>query len=51
MPYSLKEAGSMIFDVNKNHLKAYFVNKTGKVKDRFEIVKGVAGGAESKECK
>lgn len=51
MPYSLQEAGSMMFDVNKNNLKAYFINKSGKVKDQFEITKGVEAGVESKECK
>lgn len=51
MPHSYQEAGSMVVDVNNNILKAYFVNKAGKVKDRFEIIKGVAGGVESKECK
>ncbi|GMR16634.1 MAG: hypothetical protein BMS9Abin31_0990 [Gammaproteobacteria bacterium] len=51
MPHSLQEAGSMIFDVNNNKLKAYFINKSGKVKDQFEIVKGVVAGVESQECK
>lgn len=51
MPHSLKEAGSMIFDINKNTLKAYFVNNSGKVKDRFEIVKGVTSGVKTKNCK
>ena len=51
MPHSYQEAGSMVVDVHNNILKAYFVNKAGKVKDRFEIIKGVAGGVESKECK
>ena len=50
MPYALQEAGSIIFDVNKNKLKAYFINKAGEVKDQFEIIKGVAGGVESKGC-
>ena len=51
MPYALQEAGSMIFDVKQNKLKAYFINKSGQVKDRFEIIKGVTGGVESKNCK
>ncbi len=50
MPHSLKEAGSMIFDVNKNELKAYFINNSGQVKDQFEIIKGVEGGVESRSC-
>ena len=50
MPHSLKEAGSMIFDVNKNQLKAYFINKTGQVKDRFEIIKNVSGGVTTQSC-
>ncbi len=50
MPYALQEAGSMIFDVKQNQLKAYFINKSGQVKDRFEIIKGVKGGVESKGC-
>ena len=50
LPHSLREAGSMIFDVNKNILKAYFINKNGEVKDQFEIVKGMAGGTETKAC-
>lgn len=51
MPNSLHEAGSMIFDVNQKHLKAYFINKRGQVKDQFEIIKGVSTGVESRECK
>ncbi len=51
MPYSLQEAGSMIFDVKQNKLNAFFINKDGKVKDRFEIVKGVKDGVVSRECK
>jgi len=51
MPHAYQQAGSMVVDVNNNILKAYFVNKTGKVIDRFEITKGVVGGVESKECK
>ena len=51
MPYALQEAGSMIFDVKQNKLKAYFINKSGQVKDRFEIIKGVEGGAVSRNCK
>lgn len=50
MPNSLHEAGSMILDVNKNHLKAYFINKSAQIKDQFEIIKGVKGGVESKRC-
>ena len=50
MPYSLQEAGSMIFDVNKNKLRASFINKAGAEKDHFEIIKGVAAGVESKVC-
>jgi hypothetical protein len=48
---SLQEAGSMIFDVNQKHLKAHFVNKDGKVKDYFEINKGVQDGIEERSCK
>lgn len=51
MPYSLREAGSLLFDVNKNRLKAYFINKEGLVRDKFEVVKGVKTGAEQKACK
>lgn len=51
MPYSLQEAGSIIFDINKNSLKAYFINKSGKIKDQFEIVKGIKAGVKAKECK
>lgn len=51
MPNSLHEAGSMIFDVNQKYLKAYFINKSGQVKDQFEITKGVSTGVESRECK
>lgn len=50
MPHSLKEAGSMIFDVNNNILKAYFINKSGEVKDQFEIRKGVATGVKPGTC-
>lgn len=50
MPVALAEAGSMIFDVNHNQLKAYFINKAGKVKDRFEIRKGVADGVGTISC-
>ena len=51
MPHALQEAGSMMFDVSNNKLKAFFINKDGKVKDQFEIIKGVAGGIGSKACK
>jgi len=51
MPHSYQQAGSMVIDVNKNVLKAYFVNEKGKVKDQFEIIKGVKGGVESQRCK
>ena len=51
MPHSYQEAGSMLFDVNSNYLKAYFVNKDGKVKDQFEMVKSIKVGVESKRCK
>lgn len=51
MPNSLQEAGSMIFDVNKNHLKSYFINKKGQAKDRFEIIKNVVDGVVSENCK
>ena len=51
MPNSLHEAGSIIFDIKQKHLKAYFINKTGQVKDQFEIIKGVSTGVESRECK
>jgi len=50
LPHSLQEAGSMIFDVNKNTLKAYFINKEGKVSDQFEVKKGLKSGVESKAC-
>ena len=50
LPNSLQEAGSMIFDVNKNTLKAYFINKDGEVKDQFELVKGLASGTKTKVC-
>ena len=50
MTNSLQEAGSIIIDVKKNKLKAYFVNKYGKVKDQFEITKGIKSGVESKNC-
>ena len=51
LPHSLQEAGSMIFDVNKNQLKAFFINKSGQIKDQFEIMKGVKGGVVSRSCK
>lgn len=51
MPHSYQEAGSMVIDVNNNTLKASFVNKTGKVKDQFEIIKGVAEGVVTQRCK
>lgn len=51
MPFSYKEAGSMIFDINKNQLKAYFINNSGKVKDHFEINKGVNSGVDKRACK
>lgn len=51
MPYSLYEAGSMIFDVNKNRLKASFINEKGKVKDQFEIIKGESTGVKGIACK
>ena len=51
MPFSLQEAGSLIFDVKQKELKAYFINKSGQVKDRFEIIKGVVGGVESLRCR
>ncbi|MCK4866244.1 MAG: metallophosphoesterase family protein [Gammaproteobacteria bacterium] len=50
MPHSLQEAGSMIFDVKQKQLKAYFINKSGQIKDQFEIMKGVEGGVESRSC-
>ena len=50
MPHSFKEAGSMIFDVNKNQLKAFFINKDGQIKDQFEITKGKEGGTGSLAC-
>ena len=50
MPYSLKEAGSMVIDVKANKLKAFFINKEGKVKDRFEIIKGVSNGVKTQMC-
>jgi len=50
LPNSIQEAGSMIFDVNKNTLKAYFINEIGDVSDQFELKKGVKGGVESRPC-
>ena len=50
MPHSYQEAGSMVVDVNNNVLKAYFINKSGRVKDQFEIAKGIEAGVESKGC-
>lgn len=50
MPYSLQEAGSMIFDVNQNKLKAVFINKNGKVKDKFEIIKNAKEGIVKRSC-
>lgn len=51
MNSSLQEAGSLIFDINKNHLTANFINKDGKVKDRFEITKGIKDGVAKRLCK
>jgi hypothetical protein len=51
MPHSLHEAGSMVIDVDKNNLQAYFINNEGKVADQFTIRKGVKGGAVSHACK
>jgi hypothetical protein len=51
MPHSYQQAGSMVIDVNKNVLKAYFVNEIGVVNDQFEIIKGVQGGVETQLCK
>lgn len=51
LPYSLHEAGSMIFDINKNVLKASFINKSGEVKDQFKIIKGATGGVNGEACK
>ena len=50
LPYSYHEAGSMIVDINKNKLNAYFVNKNGKVSDKFEIIKGAKAGVTSRQC-
>jgi len=50
MPHAYQQAGSMVVDVDNNVLKAYFINKTGKVIDRFEIIKGVATGVDSRSC-
>lgn len=50
MPYSFKQAGSMIVDVNGKHLTASFVNKDGVVIDKFEIIKGVKNGVISRSC-
>ena len=50
MPYSYQEAGSIVVDIYTNHLKAFFVNKAGIVKDQFEIIKGVTDGVESRKC-
>lgn len=50
MPISLKEAGSMIFDIKNNSLKAYFINQSGQVKDQFEIIKGVDTGVKPASC-
>lgn len=51
LPYSYKEAGSIIFDIEKNKLNAYFINQDGKLKDQFNIIKGMAEGVDSSECK
>ena len=50
MPHAYQQAGSMVIDVDNNVLKAYFINKTGKVIDQFEIIKGVATGSDSRSC-
>lgn len=50
MQTSLQEAGSMLFDIEKNQLKAYFINNDGKVKDQFEINKGVKEGVSERAC-
>lgn len=51
MKTSLQEAGSIIFDVHQKQLKAYFINKDGKVKDQFEVNKGVESGVTTRSCK
>lgn len=50
MPYSLREAGSMVVDVNNNKLNAYFINKNGIESDRFEIIKGMKDGVKPRGC-
>lgn len=50
LPYSYHEAGSMVVDIDKNKLNAYFVNKNGKLSDKFEIIKGVKEGVISRQC-
>ena len=51
LPFSYQEAGSMVIDVNNEKLKASFVNQFGKVKDRYEIIKGIKGGVTSHACR
>ena len=51
LPHSFQEAGSMIFDVNKSTLKAYFINKDGNVSDQFEVIKETKNGVKSRGCK
>lgn len=50
LPYSFHEAGSMVFDVNENKLKAIFVNKQGEVIDQFEIIKNAKEGVVKQAC-
>jgi len=50
MPHSLREAGSMIIDVTKNKLSAFFINNKNKVKDQFEIIKNVKDGVTTQSC-
>jgi 3',5'-cyclic AMP phosphodiesterase CpdA len=50
MPHALKEAGSLVIDINQARLNAYFINQDGKIKDHFEITKGARLGVVSKTC-
>lgn len=50
MPYSLREAGSLVVDIAEQQLTARFINQHGKVQDKFEIIKGVKDGVTSRSC-
>ena len=50
MPHSFQEAGSMIFDVNNNKLKAVFVNNKAMAIDKFEIIKNTKEGVVKRTC-